>query len=77
MVLNNVSKFHKILIKSIRLRERTSLGQTYVHCHGGGIIRERDHGHMIKMVVITLKIFYGFWHEGPTRFVQIMIAMIL
>ena len=30
MVLNNVRKFHKILIKSIRLRERTSLGQTYV-----------------------------------------------
>ena len=24
MVLNNVTKFHKILIKSIRLRERTS-----------------------------------------------------
>ena len=29
MVLNNVTKFHKILIKSIRLRERTSFGQTY------------------------------------------------
>ena len=28
MVLNNVTKFHKILIKSIGLRERTSLGQT-------------------------------------------------
>ena len=25
MVLNNVIKFHKILIKTIRLRERTSL----------------------------------------------------
>ena len=25
MVLNNVTKFHKILIKSIRLRERSSL----------------------------------------------------
>ena len=30
MVLNNVTKFQKILIKSIRFRERTSLGQTYV-----------------------------------------------
>ena len=30
MVLNNVSKFHKILIKNIRLRERTSSGQTYI-----------------------------------------------
>ena len=30
MVLNNVTKFHKILIKSIQLRERTSFGQTYV-----------------------------------------------
>ena len=30
MVLNNVTKFHKILIKTIRLRERTSLGVTYV-----------------------------------------------
>ena len=30
MVLNNVTKFHKILIKSILFRERTSLGQTYV-----------------------------------------------
>ena len=30
IVLNNVTKFHKILIKSIRLRERTSLGQTYL-----------------------------------------------
>ena len=30
MVLNNVTKFHKILIKSIRVRERTSSGQKYV-----------------------------------------------
>ena len=30
MVLNNVAKFHKILIKSIRFRERTSSAQTYV-----------------------------------------------
>ena len=48
MVLNNVTKFHKIMIKSIRFRERTSSGQTYVrkvqtdgqgpsHYHGGGI----------------------------------------
>ena len=27
MVLNNVTKFHKILIKNIRVRERTSFGQ--------------------------------------------------
>ena len=30
MVLNNVTKFHKILIKNIRVRERTSSGQMYV-----------------------------------------------
>ena len=30
MVLNNVTKFHEILIKTIRLRERTSLGVKYV-----------------------------------------------
>ena len=30
VVSNNVTKFHKILIKSIRLRERTSLGQTFL-----------------------------------------------
>ena len=30
MVLNNVTKFHKILIKNIRVRERTSSGQTYL-----------------------------------------------
>ena len=30
MVLNNVTKFHKILIKNIQVRERTSSGQTYV-----------------------------------------------
>ena len=30
MVLNNVTKFHKILIKSIQFRERTSSGQKYV-----------------------------------------------
>ena len=30
MVLNNVTKFHKTLIKSIQLRERTLLGQTDV-----------------------------------------------
>ena len=30
MVLNNVTKFHKILIKSNRVRERTSFGQTYI-----------------------------------------------
>ena len=31
MVLNNVTKFHKILIKSIRVRERMSFGQTYTY----------------------------------------------
>ena len=30
MVLNNVTKFHKILIKSIGFRERMSLVHTYV-----------------------------------------------
>ena len=30
MVLNNVTKFHKILIKSIQFTERRSLGQKYV-----------------------------------------------
>ena len=30
MVINNVTKFHKILIKNILVRERTSSGQTYV-----------------------------------------------
>ena len=30
MVLNNVTKFYKILIKNIRVRERTLSGQTYV-----------------------------------------------
>ena len=30
MVLNNVTKFHKILISNIRVRERTLSGQTYV-----------------------------------------------
>ena len=30
MVLNNVTKFHKILIKNIRVREQTLSGQTYV-----------------------------------------------
>ena len=35
MVQNNVTKFHKILIKSIRLRERTSLDvRTYVRTYG-------------------------------------------
>ena len=33
MVLNNVTKFHKILIKKIRLRERTSFGQTDIHTY--------------------------------------------
>ena len=31
MVLNNVNKFHKILIKSIRLRERTSFKTVNFH----------------------------------------------
>ena len=30
MVLNNVAKFHLILIKIVRLRERTSLGVAYI-----------------------------------------------
>ena len=30
MALNNVTKFHKTLIKNVRVRERTSSGQTYV-----------------------------------------------
>ena len=34
MVLNNVTKFHKILIKSIRFREQTSSGQMYVRKYG-------------------------------------------
>ena len=33
MVLNNVTKFHKILIESIRLRERTSYVR-YVPMYG-------------------------------------------
>ena len=36
MVLNNVTKFHKILIKSIRLRELTLLDRrTYVRTDRG------------------------------------------
>ena len=31
MVLNNVTKFHKILIKNIRLRERTSFHMVIFH----------------------------------------------
>ena len=31
MVLNNVTNFHKILIKSIRLRERTSFQMVIFH----------------------------------------------
>ena len=31
MVLNNVTKFHKILIKIIRLRERTSFQMVIFH----------------------------------------------
>ena len=31
MVLNNVTKFHKILIKNIRLRERTSFQMVNFH----------------------------------------------
>ena len=30
MVLNNVTNFHKILIKTIRFRELTSLGAMYI-----------------------------------------------
>ena len=33
MVLNNVTKFHKILIKSTRLRERTSFQMLNLHKH--------------------------------------------
>ena len=33
MVLNDVTKFYKILIKSIRFREWTSSGQTYVSAY--------------------------------------------
>ena len=31
MVLNNVTKFHKILIKNIRVRERTSVKTVNFH----------------------------------------------
>ena len=31
IVLNNVTKFHKIVIKSIRLRERTSFQMVHFH----------------------------------------------
>ena len=34
MVLNNVTKFHKILTKSIRLRERTSFQTVNLHKKG-------------------------------------------
>ena len=33
MVLNNVTKFYKILSKNIRVRERKSFGQTYVRMY--------------------------------------------
>ena len=39
MVLNNVTKFNKILIKDIRVRERTSSGQTYVITYVGKCVR--------------------------------------
>ena len=35
MVLNNVTKLHKILIKTIRLRERRLLGVTYIRMDRG------------------------------------------
>ena len=34
MVLNNVTKFHKILIKNIRVRERTSFKTVNFHKKG-------------------------------------------
>ena len=34
MILNNVTKFHKILIKTILIRGQTSLGQTCIHTDG-------------------------------------------
>ena len=34
MVLNNVTKFHKILIKNIPVKERTSSGQSYARTYG-------------------------------------------
>ena len=62
MVLNNVTKFHKILIKSIQLRERTSLGQkdgrtgvtlnapSIVMGGGGGIKKSQNILNWIKNV---------------------------
>ena len=56
MVLSNVTKFHKILIKNIRVREPMSSGQTYIityvrtdrgntkcpgHYHAGGIVKAK------------------------------------
>ena len=37
MVISNMTKFHKILIKSIRFREQMSSGQTYVSTYDGRI----------------------------------------
>ena len=39
MVLNNVTKFQKILIKSIRFRGLTSLGQTYIRKYTSKSVR--------------------------------------
>ena len=35
MILKNVTKFHKILIKTIQLREWTSLGMMYIQTQTG------------------------------------------
>ena len=54
MVLNNVTKFKKILIKSIPFRERTSSGQTYVRKYVQTYVRDGRTGVTLNAPAIIM-----------------------
>ena len=54
VVFNNVTKFHKILLKSIRLRERTSLGQTFLRTLVKYVRMDGRTGVMLNTPVIVM-----------------------
>ena len=81
MVLNNVTKVHKILIKNIRVRERMSSGQTYVITYvrmdrGNTLCPGHYHGGGIKNLIVNEKNILSEQNRSPDKSVSLFLKFI-
>ena len=75
MVPNNVTKFHKILIKSVWVRERTSFGQTYVRKYvRTGVTLNAPAIVMAGALLILISIPVMEAHSGAFRCIPVIIC---